>query len=115
MMLNVGKRIFAAFLLASILFVALGCGGVKNKELFEQLLADSGESEPYEPYASKVYVIISQNASAELSTRARALADLITEKTKVQTVLKYDNERSILEKAYEEYMQLKKSGEWVNR
>ena len=30
-------------------------------------------------------------------------------------LLKYDNERSILEKAYEEYMQMKKSGEWVNR
>ncbi|MBR5930424.1 MAG: NUDIX hydrolase [Lachnospiraceae bacterium] len=30
-------------------------------------------------------------------------------------LLKYDNERSILEQAYEEYMQLKKSGQWLNR
>ena len=30
-------------------------------------------------------------------------------------LLKYDNERSILEQAYEEHMQLKKSGQWLNR
>ena len=30
-------------------------------------------------------------------------------------LLKYDNERAILEQAYEQYMQMKKSGEWVNR
>lgn len=87
------KRICAILLLISVLCFAFGCkSSVQNGDLFEQLLAESGESEVYKPYASKVYIVIPQNASAELSLSARSLADLITEKTSVQTVLKYDNE-----------------------
>ena len=52
--------------------------------------ADTEEKD--EPFANKVYIIIPEKCSGELSGKARELANAIIEKTEVLTVVKYDNE-----------------------
>ncbi len=93
------KKAFALLLLLALLVSLFGCGnrGTVNLDAFQQLLENNGgEYQADVPFADKVYVIIPQNASSVLSAKADALTRLIYEKTSVDTVLKYDNEATVL-------------------
>lgn len=84
--------IVLALLLALCLF---GCSAEKEDNLdeFEELLLSTGATdESSEPFASIVYVVMPENCSAELATRAREFARTISDKTGVAAVAKYDNE-----------------------
>ena len=94
-MKRIAMLIFAVtvcILLPSLVCCSSGAGALDEyKQMLESMSDESGEA-ANETFADKVYLIISENCSGELSLSAKSLADAIKEKTKVDTVLKYDNE-----------------------
>ena len=90
------KKILLFILLTAICFLSVSCGQVDSSGLdeFESLIGGTEETpeQPDEPFAQMVYVVIPQNASAQLSAKATELAAAITEKTGVAATVKYDNE-----------------------
>ena len=61
------------------------------EELLESISTDATEPPPV-PFADRVYIVISENCSGDLSESARRLAERIIQKTQVDAVVKYDNE-----------------------
>ena len=81
------KRIITVICVALLLATFFSCSKrVENLDEFEKLvISASSETQPTEPFASAVYVIISKDYSAELALRAEALVTGIYEKTGVKT------------------------------
>ena len=93
---------FLVFVFVIALCVSLvGCNKKSTEGLgeFEQLLTDDSNEESSRetdtPFAERVYVIIPQGCSAELSAKASRIADKIIEKTGVPVSVKYDNEDTL--------------------
>lgn len=61
------------------------------EELLESISTDATEPPP-EPFAERVYVVISETCSGELSAKAGELSSAISEKTGISAMVKYDNE-----------------------
>lgn len=90
------KTRFLSLALMLLVLAALvcSCSDKPNKtDEFEELLLNTGAAqEQGESFAELIYLIISDSASGELAQRAEKLADAITLKTGVKTLLKYDSE-----------------------
>lgn len=93
------------YLLVLVLLLAgllIACSKADNSGIdeFEQILQSMNDptkkEEKEEPFAQKVYVIIPEKASGELSAKANELAQKIYEKTQVEAVVKYDNEQIVV-------------------
>ncbi len=103
-MRNKNKKSILVFVCIMIALLTLcSCqNDSESDEIFEELMAQSesesstSSEEQEKPFADKLYVIIPENASGELSEKSRALAEKIKEKTNVETVLKYDNETVVV-------------------
>jgi hypothetical protein len=94
------KRLFLILVLALALVLLFTCSSCRKKntslDKFEQLiLSTSASEENGEAFASAIYVVIPSKASVELSSRAKALADTLSEKTGIETFLKYDSEPTV--------------------
>ena len=93
--------VMTAIVVVCALIFLSGCdNGDSGLDDFKQLLSDSAESEESteKSFAEKVYLIIPRDCSPELSSAAAELAVDITERTDVETVVKYDNESIMLYK-----------------
>ena len=90
------KRLLILVLAILLCLAFVGCNKRTSDGLdeFEQLLNEE-ESESEVAFAERVYMIIPQNCSAELSAKALEIAGKITEKTGVPVSVKYDNESTV--------------------
>ena len=88
------KRLLFVLIVSLLLTSFFSCNNTSdNFDEFEMLLNSAEEqTEPIEPFAQTVYIIIPSNCSGVLSSRAEALAADIEEKTGVFTYVKYDSE-----------------------
>ncbi len=94
------KRLFLIVVLALALVLLFTCSSCRKKntslDKFEQLvLSTSASEDDGEAFASAIYVVIPSKASFELSSRAKALAETLSEKTGIETFLKYDSEPTV--------------------
>lgn len=97
------KRIACIFIccfLFPLLLVACESSDEANGlDMFEQILQSASEDstveEESEAFAEKVYIIIPQKASGELSLKAMELSLKIYNKTGVEAIVKYDNEQTV--------------------
>lgn len=94
------KRLFLIVVLALALVLLFTCSSCRKKntslDKFEQLVLSTSASEnDGEAFASAIYVVIPSKASFELSSRAKALAETLSEKTGIETFLKYDSEPTV--------------------
>ena len=92
---------FTIFIIIAVLALCLlsSCSSCKKDsglDEFEQLIVStSSPEEQGEAFASAVYVVIPRSSGFELAARAKALADALTEKTGIETFLKYDSEPTV--------------------
>ncbi len=90
-------RIAAIICLICTLFLFFGCNRTSADDIYEQLLRATEETnETAEPFAERIYIIIPQTCSGELSLRVGALSEKIRQKTGIDTVVKYDHEKLTL-------------------
>lgn len=92
---------FTIFIIIAVLALCLlsSCSSCKKNsglDEFEQLIVSTSSPEDDgEAFASAVYVVIPRSSGFELAARAKALADALTEKTGIETFLKYDSEPTV--------------------
>ena len=92
------KRAFVIFITLALCALLLLCSSCASNEgaldEYKEILDSLSQSEQQsnEAFADKVYVIIPEDCSGELSLKARELANAIIEKTGVSSLVKYDNE-----------------------
>jgi len=96
------KRFLILAFVAIMCFTLVSCNknSPEGLEDYQKLLTDESSNEGNQeetevPFAERVYVIIPQSCSAELSAKASLIAEKITEKTGVPVSVKYDNEDTL--------------------
>ena len=90
------RRIFVTAALVISMLLLSSCNSSDGlldeyKQMLESV-AQEEQSDPQERFADKVFVVIPEKSSAELSLKARELVEEIVNRTDVPTILKYDNE-----------------------